>query len=601
MHRLLKSVWSSLGRILTHWITLVLVCAGGAALMPLADNNTLSIPFAIALVALVALMLFALTRRVAFSIYGAWGLVAVLTAVSGIKYKMKGFSLHFYDAVVMAGDREMYWFLLTNYPQLVLPVLAALVAGIAAAVWIWRLDRPVPVGAAWRLGILALPLAALPLTYPAEAQQARYFYYLQGRHVTAFFVSLLDIGNLFGASDLEGRLAGQPKAEPFDDALDCGAGPRPDVFLVLAESQTDPSIFPQIAQGRRIADDMAASTGTLNPLQVETFGGGTWISNLSLMTGLSSTDFGWRSPYLTITLQDRVAGALPEVFARCGYRTAAVLPLNYTFVNEGPFLSSIGFETVLDKDAIGATSYHMRDKVYFDAADAFIAEHRRTDKRPLFMLVQTMFPHSPYNETLEPDIKVDGAAAGGDDAETTEYLRRLAIAHTDLADFMARRRAQNASAAAPVFVTFGDHQAFVTKRYVDDLDSGGALADPRSLAYRTFYAIEGGATDATQGPSPTDIAFLGTHVLRAAGIAGNGVFRDLAELEARCEGIFHLCADRAAVDRHLNRRIASGLLSLSGAPLPARAPGREDPAPVSTPTAHADLGTGWSLRGGAVD
>ena len=86
MHRLLKSVWSSLGRILTHWITLVLVCAGGAALLPLADNNTPSIPFAIALVALAALMLFALTRRVAFSVYGAWGLVAVLTAVSGIKY-----------------------------------------------------------------------------------------------------------------------------------------------------------------------------------------------------------------------------------------------------------------------------------------------------------------------------------------------------------------------------------------------------------------------------------------------------------------------------------------------------------------------------------
>ena len=135
----------------------------------------------------------------------------------------------------------------------------------------------------------------------------------------------------------------------------------------------------------------APGTAPPHPMSVETFGGGTWITNLAMMSGLSADDFGWRSPYLTIALENRVRGALPEVLSRCGYRTVAMLPMGYTFVNEGPFLSSIGFETVLDIDDIKAPSYHMRDDFYYRAAEAFIARHREEDGRPLFLEIETMF------------------------------------------------------------------------------------------------------------------------------------------------------------------------------------------------------------------
>lgn len=534
--------------------------AVGALLVLLGENNHLSIPFALCVFLTLAGLVLLATRRVAFAIYAGLAIIGILTAVSAVKYRMKGFSLHFYDAIVVAGDGEMYRFLFDAYPLLILPILALLVLAVVVMVVVYRADRPRRMSLGWRMAVPGLALLGLPLTFPAEASGTRYFYYLQGRHVTAAFVSLLDLQYLFQRSDLEARLAGLPDAAPFEDTVDCGEGDRPDVFLVLAESQTDPRIFPQIAEAAKVASVMEESVGPLRPLQVETFGGGTWISNLSLMTGLSATDFGWRSPYLTITLEGRVKGALPEVFARCGYRTAAILPLNYTFVNEGPFLRSIGFETILDKDDIGAAHYHLRDKFYYDAAETFIRDHRRTDGRPLFLLVQTMFPHSPYQHALEPDEDVS-STFHEPASDLSEYLRRMVIAHMDLAAFSDRRRAE-ASTRPSVQMVFGDHQVFLTKPFVEELDGAAAMADPRSRAYRTFFALSG-KEPPSEAPPPVDIAFLGNHLLRAAGIPGTPANRDLAKVEEACAGVFYACARREMVDRHLKRRVDSGLLRIA--------------------------------------
>ena len=529
--------------------------------LPLSENNLLSIPFGATVIVGLSLLTFLWSRRIAFSIYSALAIVAIVTIVSALKYKLKGFSLHFYDAVAMAGDAEMYRFLLSSYLHVVGPVLVAAFAAIGLLALLYRLDRPRALPLRVRAMLVAAPAVLLPLTLPNEAvANQRYFYYLLGRHTTAFFVSLLDVGNLFGRSDLEARLAQMPPEPAFSGAADCGSGDRPDVFLVLAESQTDPTIFPQIASAETIAAGMEAAAGPLQPLQVETFGGGTWISNLSLMTGLSATDFGWRSPYLTISLENGVKASLPEIFARCGYRTAAILPLDYSFVNEGPFLSSIGFETVLDKDDIGASHYHLRDSFYLDAAAAFAARHRAEDGRPLFLLIQTMFAHSPYNERMEPDLQPQAAALDAD-PEVDEYLRRMAIANNDLGAFM--RATVGGEERRSVMVTFGDHQAFVTKPFVEALAGENALADPTSLAYRTFYAIAG-AEPAAADAAPIDIAFLGNRVLEAAGLGGNDLFRDLARLERLCGGRFHLCPHRSEIDRHLKRRVDSGMLRLDG-------------------------------------
>ena len=551
-------------RLICHPAVLTVVSVAGAIFARDAENEWLSVPFALAVTATVAGSMFVWSGRPAFSILLGWMTVGLLTVISATKYKMKGFSLHCYDLVFLATDPEVSRFLVSTYQTLVLPVLLALGMVIAVAVLLFRADRKSGRPAFVRVLVMPALLASVALTFPAEALQDRYSYNMQGRHFSAFFISLLDLRSLFVHPALESRLQALGPQEPFADSVECGdAKLLPDIFFVLSESQTDIANFPQILGGAAIARGFAPAAGTLHPMNVETFGGGTWITNLSLMTGLAAGDFGWRNPYLTTILQDRVGGALPEVLARCGYRTVVQTPMHRSFVNEGPFLESIGFETVLDIDDMAAPSDHMRDNFYFDAAEAFIARNRKEDGRPLFLEIQTMFPHSPYEERLEPDLVVAGEPFHGDPG-INEYLRRLAIARGDFQGFLKARNA-DASQRGAVVLEFGDHQSYVTKPFVDELAGQDALARPGSLAYRTYYTIatfRHGLRHPMPDVAALDVGFVSASLLEAAGLPMSPLMADLVRLRDLCGGRFHDCPQRDAVDMHLRRRVDSGQLRL---------------------------------------
>lgn len=534
------------------------------AILPPIENDVLSLPFALALVLFLAALIFAATRRFSFSVCCGWMIVGALSIVSLIKFKMKGFSLHFYDVVFTASDSDAVDFIFVTYPHLVLPVLILIGLFTGIGVLMYRLDRPRDFSIGKRLAACVIAVALLPLTFPSEATTAqRYFYYLQGRHVTAFFVSLLDLQYMFRENELERRLSQLPPQEPFSGAAQCGSGDRPDIVVVLEETQTNPGYFTQLPNAGEMAAAMTRNGEALHPLNVEVFGGGTWISGLSLLTGLSSMDFGWRSPYLTITLQDAIKNPIPQILADCGYRTMAVLPLDYQFVNEGPFLQSIGFETVLDRLDIEAPSRHMRDNFYFEQAQKQIELHRKTDDRPLFIYLQTMFAHSPFDKHREPEIMLAGEPFH-ENADLAEYWRRVLIARNDFADFSDQIMSE-ATDRGMVLMSFGDHQGTATMSLVEELDGLSPLSRPGSLAYRTYYTLSGSGLPTRQpelNDSVLDIGFLGTEILEAAGIPGSDVYVDLAALKRLCGGAFYNCPDRDAVDRHLRRRIDGGLLDL---------------------------------------
>lgn len=548
----------------THPVTLVAVSLAGLAVSYSAENALATVPFAMAILATIAAFLFLVSRRPAFSIYVAWMLVAVETLVSAIKFQMRGFSFHFYDAVFVASDKEVYPFLLGSYLHLVLLVLLALASCVAFAASVYLLEPPRRFGVPGRSALLGIAALLIPLTLPADASEERHSYYLRGRHITAFFVSFLDLEDYFTETDFQKRLAETPAQAKLEDSVDCGdLADQPDVFVVLEESAADMADFPQVAGPGDFIHRYSPTTGQVHPLGVEVFGAGTWISNLSLMAGLSSSDFGWRSPYLTITLQDRVKGALPDLFKRCGYRTVALTPFEFNFANEGRFLGSIGFDEVVDYHAMGLPTYHMRDKVYFDAAERLIAEHHKVDKRPLFLAVQTMFAHSDYDQRMEPDLAVAGAPFNAD-PELDEYVRRLAVAQGDFETFLRHRKSDPAGRAS-VVLEFGDHQSYVLRPFVDAEAGPDALVDKSSFAYRTYYAITAFNHDLDWSTAPAgrlDIAYLGATFLDIAGLPSSPMTRDLIALRDHCRGQFYLCADRRAVDAHLRRRIDAGLLDI---------------------------------------
>ena len=90
-----------------HPFVLAIASIAGMIFMIRMDNSFMTIPYCTGIFVFVASLSFVLSGRARFSILLAWILIGFLTIVSAIKYRMKGFSLHFYDFVVMAKDFDI--------------------------------------------------------------------------------------------------------------------------------------------------------------------------------------------------------------------------------------------------------------------------------------------------------------------------------------------------------------------------------------------------------------------------------------------------------------------------------------------------------------
>lgn len=541
-------------------VAATLLCAAFLYLLEGAFNH---MPFVMLCVLAIATLLFLVSRRVYFSVYAAVTITTLLSIASVLKYRTKGFDLHIYDIVFTGTDAKAFAFLLDGFKIYILPFAALLLSGAVVLAFVFIRDQKRTTKVLTRSGLVAATFALIPMSYPLEADNPRYFHYLGGFNASAFFVSFLDLRDAaFGSGDVE-RLARMPAVEPFAAAGNCETGtPRPDLFVVLSESQADLSRLGQHGIGEQFSEQFRSADGKRRKLRVETFGGGTWISNFSLMTGLSSLEFGWRAPYLTTALEGKVHQSLATELSRCGYRTAVLMPMDHGFVNEGPFLESIGFDEILDYNRIGASEYAHQDRFYFEAARAFIEEHRRTDGRPLFLQVQTMFAHSPYSDQLADADPASSSESGN--FELDEYVRRVAQSQKDFRWFLDQSESEKTSHPA-IILEFGDHQSFATREIMTRLNPDFALYELGSSAYTTYFTVHGIGTHVDMRPfdfASLDIAYLGVSFLEAAGLDKSPMFTDLAALRDHCSGKMYFCEDRTAVNQHLKKRIASNYLTI---------------------------------------
>jgi phosphoglycerol transferase MdoB-like AlkP superfamily enzyme len=541
-------------------VAAILLCASFLYALERAIEH---MPFVMLSVMGTATLIFLLSRRLYFSLYSALAAATLISIISVMKYRTKGFDLHIYDIVFTGTDPKAFAFLLDGFAAYIAPVAGLLICAIIALSLVFTWDGKHRLTILGRTGLLAGVLALIPVSYPLKADEPRYFHYLGGFNASSFFVSLLDLRDAAIGRGIADRFAGMPDVEPFAAAGSCDMERlKPDIFMVLSESQTDLSRLHRYGLDDQFADRFRSADGRRRELRVETFGGGTWISNFSLMTGLSSLDFGWRAPYLTTAMEGKIHESLATELSRCGYRTAVLMPMDHGFVNEGPFLESIGFDEVLDYNRIGASEYAHPDRFYFEAARSFIEEHRRTDGRPLFLQVQTMFAHSPYGNHLA-DSERDAFAQSGN-SELDEYVRRVAQSQRDFDWYLAQAEAESVNHPS-IVLEFGDHQSFATRELVNQLYPDFAVDKLTSSAYRTYFTIHPMGAEVDMKPfefASLDIGYLGVSLLESVGLTTSPMFADLAALRDRCDGRLHFCADRAAVDRHLQKRIASGQLSV---------------------------------------
>src|SRR5581483_2539363 len=188
-----------------------------------------------------------------------------------------------------------------------------------------------------------------------------------------------------------------PSSPAFDSDLSRIAGA--DVILLFLESYgavtyDRRAIAAGVAAGRRALDEAIRDTHrSVVSAFVEspTFGGSSWLAHISLMSGIEVRD-----PDVNALLMRQTRETIVTLFARHGYRTAALMPGLWQRWPEGAFY---GFDDIYGGERLG---YRGPQFGWFDMTDQFALarlddlELGRRARRPVFVFFPTISTHTPF-------------------------------------------------------------------------------------------------------------------------------------------------------------------------------------------------------------
>jgi Sulfatase len=468
-------------------------------------------------------------------------LAAAVFGASSVKYDHSGLKLTVTDLpLVFAGTVP---FLIVQYPIAAMAVLAGGIAliGAAIAALLYLAGQPVSPGLqVFLLGIASINLLAAyragggAVSFQGTSALRRCFF-------STFIASVLDplswrrFGGLALSDIANDRL-------PLMAAVPARTLDYPDIIVIQHESIFDPRVY-----GLPVEPIVEAFLSPKNhlygSLNVDIFGGGSWQSEFSLLTGLSSASFGSNAYFLFKRGVGRFHNSLPHSLTALGYKTTLISSCRRNFLNYDEFYRSIGIsERIFTDDFplpfdVGRFETTNSDALFLDAA---IAAHMKSiagDATPRFLYALTNFNHGPHNRRLTPPGRFERerafAAASFPDPCYAEYYARLA----ETAVTWNRLKSEVASCfpgRPTLIVHYGDHQPVMTRR----IEAKLKLPTDARRQFRTFYAME------TLNYCPDrfvsgrgrdlDIAFLGTVALQQAGLPLDEIFATRASLLEHC-------------------------------------------------------------------
>jgi hypothetical protein len=466
--------------------------------------------------------------------------VLAISGASSVKYSHSGLKLIVTDFPLLFAGTVPFFFV--QYPLAVTAVFAGGLALVSAASAVLAMPGP-PVsllvqviffGAAL-LGLIAAWKASDgAIAFQRTAAEPRCFF-------SSFVASLLDP---FSWRDFGGLamsdIAGDPL--PLLAALPARSPGTPDIIVIQHESIFDPRSYG--LQVEPIVEAfLSPKDGRHGGLNVDIFGGGSWQSEFSLLTGLSSASFGSNAYFLFQRGVGRFHNSLPDSLTALGYRTMLASSCRRNFLNYDAFYRSIGFDERIFSDDFpapfdaGQFEATHSDTLFLPAAIDAYARDIAADAAPRFLYALTNFNHGPHNRTLTTPGRFESerafAAASFPDPHYAEYYARL----VETAESWNRIKSELATRfprRPMLIVHYGDHQPVMTRRIEAKRK---LLRDPRRQ-FRTFYAMEAlnysPDWPASRPPAVLDIAFLGTVALQQAGLPLDKIFATRASLLDEC-------------------------------------------------------------------
>jgi hypothetical protein len=384
-----------------------------------------------------------------------------------------------------------------------------------------------------------------------------------GQYLTYFFSSWPETFETFWRGQLLEAALRSPEPA-FRTPLTCNPTTKaPNIILIHQESVVPPSYFPTLKYDSGLKSFFQSHDGRMHKMRVETYGGASWLSEFSLLTGLSTYSFGSMRSFVQLLMADKMHDTLPESLARCGYRNMLFYPMLRNFVSNDRFYSAIGLTEIFDLKDQKARVVNERDRFYYTNAMNEMERHFRGSAQPVFTFIQTMATHWPYTTKFSPELDVPGGGPGTH-PEMHEYLRRISIAHMDY-DYLKAELAQRFPGQEFLIVHYGDHHPMATRMLLgfdERTEAEDVALDVNSVGFLTYFAMEGINYQPPALPKQdvVDIPYLGTLILHSARLPLSDANRERKRLLELCSGRYFSCPDRGSILRFHRRLIDSGLV-----------------------------------------
>jgi hypothetical protein len=327
------------------------------------------------------------------------------------------------------------------------------------------------------------------------------------------------------------------------------AGPLADIVVFLQESQFDPSTIAGCPASICALDAFAANDATVarGPLQVHTFGGGTWKSEFAFHTGVPHSAFGPAGEFVPFNVAPGTQRSFARSLKAAGYRTVALYPTRGGMMNGRAAYAGYGFDAFYDASQVGLPGGYDTPDALVHAAAREVLERERLHDRPVFLFVLTIFNHAEHGVRMDrvPLQLVSAASKAFEPAD--EAL--------SVADYVWRSQAFERATAATrstvlgtrrpaVFAWFGDHQppfanAIGLRQRIRSLPTETGTVPAR---YQTWYEVASNVPHAADTPPRAlDLVFLPGLLAQAAGVPLDAWLAANVLARERCGGLLEAC------------------------------------------------------------
>lgn len=521
-----------------------------------------TIIFAGAITTGIAATLTLITRRILFSVALVAAVVAMIVVASDVKRHYIEMVLHAYDVVFYLTSLSTLKYLWVDHRVHLISIGLAFFATGLLGYTLYRSDTsriPRHISA----GVLAVCVVLAAWASNAKGERRNTLFFWDNLYLSSFYASWSETLETLWRGQLLDALASQPKPLFKVPAACAAEQPPPHIILIHQESVVPPSHFPQLRYDTSLDPFFKSFDGKLHRLRVETYGGASWLTEFSVLAGVSTYSFGGMRTFVQSLMQGKVHDTLPQSLARCGYRNAVFYPVPKDFVSNGRFYAAAGMPEIFDFKAQGAKRYNERDKFYYGNVLKHFDQHIGSSRTPTFTYIITSATHLPYRSAYDPEVNVPGGGPGTD-PEMNEYLRRLAMAKMDYDAFRADLLARFPNERF-LIVQYGDHQPVATRMLLgfdDKLAAEDVKLLPDSPGYETYYTIEG--LNYQPPPMPDvdtlEVPYLGTVLLEAAGVPLSEAYQERMRLLRLCGGRYFTCKNQDEILGFHRRLIDSGLV-----------------------------------------